>query len=117
MSSSLMVTVKVVHSDELLVHTLAGVGVTPEGEQFAVFNLVWESGVMVQFCQDDRFRYKVLMKDCISAIKDFHEEYRDALLTAAAPPGGGEETDGRGAGGREVDAVQHGGPEVRLAGE
>jgi hypothetical protein len=112
-----MVTVKVVRSDELLVHTLAGVGVTPEGEQFAVFNLVGESGVMVQLCQDDRFRYKALMKDCIAAIREVHNDYRDSLLASAAPEGRWQEADGVAAGGREVDAVQYGGHEVRPAGE
>lgn len=112
-----MVPVKLIKPEELLVKSMTGVGITPEGEQFAVYNLVGESGVMVEFNQDPRFRYKVLMKDCISAIKDFHEEYRDELLAGAntgegeAAPGGATVPEG------PVDTIQHGGVEGRAAGE
>lgn len=108
-----MVPVKLVRPDELLAHSLTGVGITPEGEQFAVYNLVGESGVMVEFGQDKRFRYKVLMKDCLAAIRDFHEEYKDALHPAAEP---GEVPDAVPAE-RGADSVQPGGPEARPAGE
>jgi hypothetical protein len=112
-----MVPVKIVQQDEFLAHALAGVGVTPEGEQFAVFNLVGESGVMVQFGQDPRFRYKVMMKDCIAAIKDFHEEYRDELLTLADTGGGEGAPGGAPTPPGPVDAIKHSGAEGRAAGE
>jgi len=112
-----MVPIKVVHPEELLTHTMSGVGITPEGEQFAVFNLVGESGVMVQFDKDPRFRYKVLMKDCIQAIKEFHEEYRNELLNLAHPDGGEEAAGGAPQAPGPVAPVQHDRSEGRPPGD